>query len=88
MLHVQSLNCSSAAPAATNMSKYVKQGKKILMTHFKIENRNERMFNSKWQLQDKWNPEYEAAANDENISNKRLEILGQTQQLLMNSLLK
>lgn len=70
------------------MIKYVEWGKKILMTHFKIENRNERMFNSKWQLQNKSNLEYQTASIYDTISNKRLEILGQTQQLLINNLLK
>lgn len=46
------------------------------------------MFNSKWQLQDKSNPEYQTAAIYDNISNKRLEILGPTQQLSISSLLK
>lgn len=46
------------------------------------------MFNSKWQLQGKSNPEYQTAAIYDNASNKRLENLGQTQQLLINSLLK
>lgn len=46
------------------------------------------MFNSKWQLQDKSNPEYQTAAIYDKVSNKRLENLGQTQQLLINSLLK
>lgn len=31
------------------------------------------MFNSKWQRQDKSNPEYQTAAIYDNVSNKRLE---------------
>jgi len=46
------------------------------------------MFNSEWQAQDKPNPEYQTAAIYDNISDKKLEILGQTEKLLINSLLK
>lgn len=46
------------------------------------------MLNSKLQLQDKSNPEHPTGDIYNNISNKRMETLGQTQQSLIISWLK